>query len=85
MSNNWEEAIIQKIDELLYEIVLGEEKRIHNPRVQLMLLYLKMRITYQKEEEYNYNEEELKILLHEIKEFQEEHKNGFQKILRETP
>ncbi|MGE6260167.1 hypothetical protein ACQKCU_20190 [Heyndrickxia sporothermodurans] len=91
MSKHWEAAIIQKVDELLYDIIMGEEEQISNPKFSLMLLYLTMRIKYltmrikyQKEENYNQNEEELQKLLLEIHEFQKEHEEFFQKILKES-
>lgn len=77
----WEDKLIGKIDELLNSIVSGE--RIRHPyssQLDLMILYLMMRIKQGDNSIFSGREEALSQLLHELKEFQKEQEESLARL-----
>ncbi|MFO1446352.1 hypothetical protein KDN24_24740 [Bacillus sp. Bva_UNVM-123] len=79
----WEEMLLIKIDEMLNSIVSGERGRHpHSSQLDLMLLYLMMRVKQYDTSVFDGQEEQLKQVLNELKEFQIEQEGSFARILQ---
>ena len=77
----WEDKLIGKIDDLLNSIVSGE--RVRHPytsQLDLMILYLMMRIKQGDNHIVAGREEALSQLLQELKEFQKEQEESFARL-----
>ncbi|MBS4206949.1 hypothetical protein [Bacillus sp. FJAT-50079] len=82
MAEKWEEALLTKMDEFLYEMIMDEEGwYAQNPRYCYMLLYLTMRLKYEEKQSDANNEYEIEKLLEEIKEFQIETEKALDDLL----
>lgn len=81
MSRDWEEALTSKIDEQLYNIIIGEGDDLNQrPELYIMLLYFAMKNKRSDMEDNSIIDEELQRLSHEMKEFQEVQEIGLKKI-----
>lgn len=86
MKTEWEEEIMLKVDEMLNGMMNGTKIRhSHHAQLDVMLLYLTMRLRLYEQTVPDEQNEALQQLLDELKNFQQEQADGFDKILRKIP
>lgn len=83
MLEEWEDVLERKIDEVLLGIAKGEKARhLQNAQLDLMFVYLAMKLKYQGNQMDGNLEEELRRLAEELRDFQEKQKEGYHTLLR---